>query len=357
MNRFAAVLFPVTVPDEQTLVPLVQVFQPLVYCQPVEDGQEQVTETSLLRDELSVPRLSAVTFPAPLGENRERFLRLLHDLRHRGDDYAAQLSHLSLASMGTEEKEQETKGSILTNLLGRHGIHRQGPDKMEMLLWQARLILKLGEFVDEDQRHIRQEMEKITAKELGLLSDLRREPGYSPFSADGLYSPTPENNLQRLRMKAWARIFALGKESSREDKVFVTGSRDAFDRLVEEYERDTKQSPEPVIELVLPAIFPSSAQLAETMVQFDQAAAELIVRLNNLIDGAEPDPELREEWREAVVSFFPAEKHGQRELQLYSLKQVLPRSLFLNSFAHDEESRRMLTAEGDRRDIVIGILG
>ena len=43
--------------------------------------------------------------PSPLGEDRSRFLRLISDIKERKDDYAAQLSALTVAAMSSPKAE------------------------------------------------------------------------------------------------------------------------------------------------------------------------------------------------------------------------------------------------------------
>ncbi|MFN2353747.1 MAG: hypothetical protein ABR512_04380, partial [Desulfopila sp.] len=55
--------------------------------------------------------------PHPLGEDRQRFLYLINDIQNRKDDYAAQLSHITLASMSEEKsKDDETEQQIVSSL-------------------------------------------------------------------------------------------------------------------------------------------------------------------------------------------------------------------------------------------------
>lgn len=357
MKRHSAILFPDTVPDEQVLFPLVPVFQPIVYCQPVENGQENGGKYSHLHEEFYRHALYELMFPAPLGADKERFLHLLSDLRHRGDDYAAQLTRLSLASLGSRSgREPETKSSILSNLLDRHGIRQAKHDMKELVLWQARLVLKLGEFFDEDQRLIRQEMEKIRAKERGLISELRKEPEYvSAFVDPFLSVSVGDDSLQALRMKAWARIFALGEASPENCSIFITRNNDAFERLVEEYERISAKSPEEVLRLSLPACFPEPSRLVELLQRFTEDAAGCLERITARLDRKSRDEELPGAWENMVERYFPADSCGRRELNLSVLGGVSARRFFLQSFGHDDDMR-LADSYNRETGIVIGVL-
>ncbi|MDH3327929.1 MAG: hypothetical protein OEM01_01715 [Desulfobulbaceae bacterium] len=360
MKRHSAVLFPETVPDHQILFPLLLVFQPLVYCQPVEnDQQEEIC--SPLCAEFFRQALYQPVFPAPLGPDKERFMRLLSDLRHRGDDYAAQLSHVSLASLGSvSRKEPETKGTILANLLKSHGIQQVKSDRIAMILWQARLILKLGEFFDDDQRMLRKEMEKISVREKGLIFDLRKESEHSFSLTEQLFSVSSEDDgLQRLRLKAWARIFALGSAGPEKPSVFITRNNDALERLAEEYERMKGSSPEKIISLLLPANANGASPAVEQLKKFSGDVEDFLDQFYTQLSGSSRESNLQEKkgaWEDLLEQYFPAGNCGRKELNLYRFDQVSAPGLFLDSFSQDDDIQLAESVENTESDIVIGVL-
>jgi hypothetical protein len=361
MKRSAAVVFPDTVPDEQLLFPLVPVFQPLVYCQPVENGPGPAATTAL-GEELCRRFQCRTVFPAPLGEDRERFLRLLSDLRDSGDDYAGQLGRLSLAAMGASPAGgTETKSAILSSLLagGSGGSARH--DRRTAVLWQARLILKLGEIFDESQQALKQSMEKIRAREKELITQLRSEQDTSYSLTEQLASGGAGNEDQRLlRMRAWARIFALGQDSPADCGFMVTADSDGFERLAEIYGRMRNELPARGGSLTLPAGPGGVTDAAEQLRRFSVAAGDLLEQTGLPLSapGESGRPPLREGgWDDLLEEYFPAAACGRRKLELYTLRQVSPRRLFLDSFG-PREAAGMPTPEEtvDFRDIVIGLL-
>lgn len=341
MKRHSAVIFPDTVPDEQILFPLVTVFHSLVYFQPVENDRQDDSKELFDENDLCSNRFCKKVFPAPLDDDKERFLRLLSELRYRGDDYAAQLSHLSLASMGTKAgKDMETKGSILSSLLAGHGIKNDRPDKKAMILWQARLILKLGEFFDEDQKMLSDEIEKISQREKGLISELRKESEYSFSFTEKLFSSSSQGDgLQRLRLKAWARLFALGTCKD-EPHVFVTTDKDAFDRLVEENEKAGLIDAAETMSVLLPAKTPATSKNTELLQDFAQTAGGLIDQFNEILDGnttADNTFGSDGEWNRLLEQYFPKQSCGRCELIIYPVKQVSAPDLFLETFGLDDD--------------------
>ena len=103
MNKSIACVFPETLPSERLLFPLLQVFEQVVYMQAIENEPTQQGVTpSFIEHSQQLGRLQRFT-PVPLGDQRERFLALVHDMRQRGVDYTSQLSMLTLAGLNRRE--------------------------------------------------------------------------------------------------------------------------------------------------------------------------------------------------------------------------------------------------------------
>ena len=366
MKRHSAVIFPETVPDEQVLVPLVHVFQPLVYCQPVEKEPGEEEGISPLCNELVRHTLCRNVFPAPLGPDRDRFLSLLSDLRHRRDDYAAQLAHISLTGLGPVGRQKaETKSSIVSGLLKSHGIESERRDRKTMLLWQARLVLKLGEFMDEDQRILAREMMALTDREKGLFAELR-EDREEPFSLTKRLSSvrTEDDGMQRLRLKAWSRIFALGSSGPLQEHIFITRNGEAVDRLAEEHERTFGGRPEKLISLLLPIHFPGGSTMVAELDRFTGEAGLLLEELYGLLNGSMGKTGPREKfpaewkgsWETILENHFPANACGRTQLTLYDFGRVSPRQVFLDSFGFDEDMLQSEPVGKAGPGIVIGSL-
>ncbi len=367
MKRYSAVIFPETVPDEQVLVPLVHVFQPLVYCRPVETEPGDNTEGSPLVTGLLRHSLVRIACPAPLGPDRERFLHLLSDLRHRGGEYSAQLTHVSLAGLGPAgRKKTETKSSIISDLLKRHGIEGdEGRDRRAMLLWQARLVLKLGEFMEADQRALAREIQSVTEREKGLFAQLREETE-GPFSMTERLSSvrSDENGMQRLLLKAWSRIFALGSSSPEQEHIFVTRNSDAVDRLAEEYARINGVRPGKIVSLALPARPGDSETLIAGRDRFDAEAIDFLEDLSGLLSGSARKMDCADQftakgegsWQAILENHFPVDTCGRCRLDLYDFGPVCPGQLFLDSFGFDEDQFQTEPVKKAEAGLIIGTL-
>ena len=80
--------------------------------------------------------------PSPLGDDLERFSRLINDISTRKDDYASQLSALTLAAMSDPSQREggDSKQEIISSLLNNGDFFPDRQEKQDKSdLWQARL--------------------------------------------------------------------------------------------------------------------------------------------------------------------------------------------------------------------------
>lgn len=344
MTNTSAYIFPETVPGDEILFPLVQVFKPLVYCRAVEDDEIPEDLQSTFARELDEKKQCAVHVPSPLGEQRERFLALINDLKNRRDDYAAQLKNLSLSGIGKGGRARgESKNSIIENLLQSNSVAREKQEKHEMLLWQARLLLKLGEIFDADQVSLQRDLDKISQLESGLFSELRKEQGDPYAMTKNISSAIGQiDGLQRLRLKAWTRLFCLGAEQLKTAACFVTTNKDAVELLVEEYEQLCGKNGQRFLEVVLPTVESGEVKIENIQeLRKEKRTAglqEIIADPAKLeTDQAEDFASLEGRWAGLLERFWPTGEYGRCRLHLYSLPEVEVTELFMSTFGRDED--------------------
>lgn len=355
-------IFPDTMPRAEVLFPLVQVFEPVVYLRPVENDPPIGADLSPLCQEMVDLDLVRFDCPAPLLDNRDRFVHLIHDLQHRRDDYAGQLSRLSLASLGNSGKT-ETKASIISSLLKQSGIQEEQDEQRVMILWQARLLLKLGEIFDREQKDLQENLERISVREKGLLDELRKDDE-QPFSLSKIISANSEktDSQLRLRLKAWSRLFGLGSHPIAYS-IFITTSRDAFDLLTEHYESVHEKHPQKMLTLLLPGGRESNT-FAEQRTAFRTDASDLITAIHRLLENPES---INEEdrsalngadcnWATRLEQHYPAAENSRCTLSLYSLPSVNPGKLFLETFGRDEDGGQAHPLSAQDANPIIGIL-
>ncbi len=361
MNTDTVCIFPDTMPEAEILFPLVQVFEPIVYLRPVENDPPAGEDLSSLCREMIDQELIRFSCPAPLTENRDRFLQLVHDLQQRRDDYAGQLGHLSLAGLGRGGKT-ESKTSIISTLLKQTGIQSEQDEQQIMVLWQARVVLKLAEIFDREQRELQAGLERISDRENGLLHELREE-GNQPFSLTrSLENAAGRTDGQlRQRLKAWSRLFALGTEQI-PASTFITTSRDAIDLLLEQYGLEQETLPRALLELQLPGGHTGDTA-TEQRAAFQEDGAGLIKNLQELLQHPGNVNKqihtalngLHSEWADLLEHHYPARENSRCTLTLYFLPAIDPGRLFLQTFGHDEDDIRQKTKDAAGA-LVIGLL-
>ncbi len=359
MNHLVAYIFPNTLPNEAILFPLVQVFGTVVYCQPIENDPIMEETSSFIKDLLDTKRLKLL-FPAPLGDHRNRFLSLVADLHNRRDDYAAQLSGLALAGLGAAKGTIESKHSIMDQLLKKNDIEDNSKD--EMLLWQARLVLKLGELYDAEQVGLTDKLHKLAARQNDLFSELREETS-NPFSlTDSLNvaSGHPDGMI-RHRLKAWARLFCLGNEPLPQQDFFVTTSADALDTLQSIYEHTTGQEAQPLMRLTLPAAkSPLKVPMDQTplLSLATEETGKVQLFLSNLAQKKNIEEnwsdDFHNSWENLLDTSYPVAGYGRCQLSLYSFEDISSSQLFMESFAKTDNLIEAKAAT--RNNILVALL-
>ena len=357
--ELSAVIFPDTVLSERMCIPLVPVFAPLVYLQPVENDPAPGQARSTILDDLLRRSFCTVQVPAPLGEDRERFLRLIADIRGRRDDYAGQLGYQTLAGISSaSRKKTETKSSIVGSLLAGHGIKDEGRDRRNLLLWQSRLLLKLAEMHGADQEDLRRQVRRIREKEQGMLAGLRDEVEL-PFGLPGsLADVGMDSATLRQQRKAWARLLVLG-EAEPESRIFISSDRDGVDLLAEEYEKRAGKPPVHLGQIVLPARYPDPDGFGEQVRRSREEGAELLARLQEGLYSMETGlvcftEEKQRAWVVLLEKFFPATECGRTRLSLFACPGCSARQLFAETFAPEEEEL-LMTPEGES-GVILGVL-
>jgi len=357
MKNSIACVFPETLPAERFLLPLVQVFGQVVHMQAIENAPpEQRTASAFIERCRQQGRLGAFT-PVPLGDQRERFLALARDIRRRGDTYISQLSMITLAGLGRRDNPDQPH-TILTSLLRGADIKEQ--EQTELMLWQSRLMLELGEAYDIDQTELSDALRTIAHKQDTLFAELCEEEE-NPFAlpAAGQDDSPEADTILRHRLKAWTRLCFHGGRTA--PGLLVSRHRTAIDLLQEVYEKRWQQSARLLAEIAIPV--PAGDQEAgyadETdgrqSPDLDRLLAEISATGSCLRFSDEREQMLRAglaQWSRIAAS--PAAAVGSATLELYSFPQASSARLFSESFA-DAVSGRPDGGEEDA-GCVVGLL-
>ena len=340
MNIAAACIFPETLPSESLLFPLVQVFDQLVYLQAVEEEPLGTNLSTPLVEQLLQQGTLQLFTPAPLGDQRERFLALTGDMQKRRDDYTSQLSMLTLAGLSRRE-QTETKNSILTNLLKIGKIDNRNEEE-ELLIWQSRLMLKLGDFFDAEQAELNEALRTITSRQDDLLAELREETDNPFFLAAGLQDSSHQAGaILQHRLKAWSRLYFHAPPQA-QPQVFITDNEAVLDTLQEVFEKNHRLNARKIASLELPAKRSSAAELPAlaplihqcpslqaamaALTTADAFTPHQVEALAELFSGCAI------EWSHCLDTHYSAGQYGRCTLDLFLFPETSSRQLFLEGF-------------------------
>ncbi len=341
MNKISACIFPDTLPDESLLFPLVQVFAELVYMQAVEHEPCNKEHSSLFIEQLLQQGLLQLITPVPLGKQRERFLALMEDMKRRGGDYTNQLSMLTLAGL-TRRQEEETKNTILTSLLHSGNIENRKEEE-DLLLWQSRLMLKLGEFFDADQADLEKALQNITNRQDDLLSELREDTDNPfPLPAGSLNLNSKAEGILPHRLKAWSRLYFQGSAPT-QPQFFITFHHAVIDTLQEVFEKNHQQSARFITSVELPVAqkptLPDSPTSNLLLPQCPglQRALTALTTTNAFPSSLGEDwgqlfTESKEQWSHLLDSRYPPEQYDRCTLDLFLFPAISVQQLFAESF-------------------------
>jgi len=363
MNSLKTFIFPDTDIFRETRYPLLLLCAPLVYLQPVEadpDRSDVADEPDLFTER----GLCQAHSPAPLGVDRERFQRLIKDIRERRDDYAAQLSALTVAALSAPptERNEESRHQIVSSLLSRHRVaDGKTAETAELERWQARLVLTIGEMLEKEEEALRADLELLNQLELDMLRSLQGEDGpeednpVAELEKIRTRLATPRHGALIARFKAWLKLMRAA-ETPQTD-LWLASSRDAADHVFEALDRDGSVGPVPVLTVELPKwIAASPRYVIEQIEQFHHQAAEVLtaitadlasIRERDYPAVARPEDLLPtasgtiERWSSLLDQHFPASSHGRSSLTLYLLPgRTVPELLSLATASPDEHSPR-----------------
>ena len=355
MSNLKACIFPETVPNESHFLPLVHVFHSLVYLQAIENDPSSTAEDGSLMQHLIERDQLTFFSPAPLNDDRDRFLSLIADLYNRRDDYASQLSALALMNLSDKGKK-ETRHSIISHLKGNQ---QPEQDSKSMLLWQARLVLKLGELFDREQKDIDHKLASMAQMQDTLLQELREETD-TPFSlTQGINTVTRETDaMLSQRLTAWAQIYCLGHIPDwASTNLFITSDLGVAGKIIDRWENNLALSPSSVI-IKLPGGGKQKTDNSINPTQLPSVPNKNLQALcTQLVTGNLHQEEITshiQAWHQELDRQYPTNQYGRARLSLYPFQSLTPNRLFKETFAHDIREEEHSAA--NQKGCVIGVL-
>ena len=352
MKTLDTLYFPDTVLPVRQQLPLALFFNTIHLLQPVEDGVKEDGEES--SDPSGYPftemGFCQVHTPSKLGADRDRFLHLIHDIRNKKDAYVEQLSYLTLASLSAPaSRGDNSKQAILSSLL--HGMDQDADaadEQARLALWQARLVLKIAEILDQEEEELALQLAAIDDHEIALFRSLQgeiRESGEEDVVEEDPFLELlalkqkmnqPRPGMIRNRLRAWNRLYLSGPLPVN-PWLWTTRRQEAADILLEQYEKESGQAPISVLQLELPArISQENTDVIREVERFRAGMQadlqELAAILGKLVTTETPigDPALlvpqaqawQEMWRFRLESSFPASQYGRTPLTIYLLAET-----------------------------------
>ncbi|WP_163339113.1 hypothetical protein [Desulfopila sp. IMCC35008] len=327
MNTLEALYFPGTEIYSASQFPVFLLFGKLHLIKPVEEP-EQGDDTA---DIFTTAGLCQAHTPCPLGDQRERFEHLIRDIRERKDDYAAQLSNLTVSSFSAKKKSvDDSSRSIVSTLLGKTETKEDEDDIRNNELWQSRLILKIGEQLDREEEEVAVRMALLDDDEQGLFKTLQGELDEEEETLFGelldlksrLNKPSATSVATRL--KAWSRIYRESTASL--PTIYLTHLEDAADHLLEEYENKMQLPPVELLHLLLPGNIGWDTETAiSSFRDFQEKEPELLEKVATFITGMDPQLQresLEDEWSKSLESHFPAADTGRLNLHFHTMSTI-----------------------------------
>ncbi len=287
MNTERVYIFPDTLPQEAVLFPLVQLFSQLVYLLPVEE------DLPALSARLKAGRVAGLLqfhAPTPLGPEREGFLHLFREMCQRPSEF----TQLSLAAL-SNLNPMESKQALCAAIQGK----RKEADEQAQLLWQARLVLKLGEYMQQQEEEISQGFKRIQTREQALLADLQDRAAIEtalPVSA-------PSKGL-RQRCTAWKKLFSW---VALPVPLLITSQPEAVDSFLE-----PQEDVQPCLTLPLPLPRAEEQDWLQKSSTFRQQTAHLSAAFMTT-----PSASARREWVQLLNQHYPPDQYGRCSLSFF----------------------------------------
>jgi hypothetical protein len=337
MNSLNTLYFPGTDLYSIRQYPAFLLFQKIHLIKPVEENPADSGKEP--QDSFIKSGFCQEHTPCPLRKNRDRFTRLIGDIRNRKDDYAGQLSSLILASKtGSANIDPDSEQSIMDSLIPPKDLQERSVlAAREEKLWQARLILAIGEILDQEEEEIAANLAMLDDEQTELFKELHGDSEAmdedTPFTellqVERNLGAAKSGNVKK-RFNAWKTLFLEGEVPKCE--IFLTTSVDSGDLLMELYEKKTGLTASLAASLELPGLIGrNSTEASQAVVTFCEKNGDLLARIKKdlslLVEKTTPTKEtlpgnngfaaITEQWARQLETVFPAKQYGRVPVKFY----------------------------------------
>ncbi|THB72905.1 MAG: hypothetical protein D6B25_15955 [Desulfobulbaceae bacterium] len=368
MDSLKTLIFPDTILFQDKYFPLFLFFAPINYLAPIEGGNDEDDQSEF--DIFMERNLCQAHTPSPLGKNRERFVHLINDIRVRKDDYAAQLSSLTVAGLSTKssDKKSEKRTEIINTLLTDGSNQSAVSDQDEIECWQSRLVLKIAEILDHEEAELQNHLSLLDSREMNMFKKLQGEDAPDDDDPFARLEEIRQNLLRarpgemKKRFYAW---FNLMKPAlSGMEALWFASSQDSGDQIFSLYEELHTNYPVPILELPFPARIPISAtHLLKEILAFREATATarkgIVEELFTLANDPEYSPldtdkllptdsEKLRSWNQLLDEMFPEHVNGRCSVRFYLLQDTtIPQLLGIETRKDTDHSHGLLAVLSD----------
>jgi hypothetical protein len=340
MNSYDTFLFPDTNIFCEKYYPLLLFCSPLHFLQLAEPGPESDTrsEAALFLES----GLRRAHIPAPLGDKREPFLRLICDIKQQREQYVTELNALITDSTRAPTKAETADlkhkiGSILLQKLGvKHEI-----SETELSLWQDRLVLAMAEILGRFEEDLQEQLSLFTKEEIAAFRSLQEVNNTTEddFVREIMNIKTrqgePQLGSNIKRFEAWLRL--LKNRPVPRVKMWLASTRESADQVFERYHTGgiVGASSVPVLKLALPAHIAASGRYVVQQIEaFQQktthihqglvADFERIVTTVPYVGDSHQSllpykTDWADHWEGMLDEYFPASNTGRIEITFYLL--------------------------------------
>lgn len=193
--KFSTLILAATIPQEETLRQLLLCFDTVFLYTPIEESDP--TPPGELGD------LLQTYAPAPVGENLHNFQQLIRDMTsNRAEYYGGGLSRMSAGNAVDEES--------VWRLISRLTPRAASQSRDEETLVQARLLLKLAEVRDREEREIEETLAQVDGLSLAMLHGLTDGEDSEEEGLRALLDHDrrqAEGDTLGQRLWAWSQLF------------------------------------------------------------------------------------------------------------------------------------------------------
>jgi len=349
MKSLNSLYFPETILPRHLRNCLLLLPDTLHLLQPVEAIQEDTAERTT--DDIFMEQdICQVHTPSLLGKDRERFIGLLHEIKTRRDNFAEQLSGLTLAHLSEKMESGDHNSQVIQSTLlgGKAPVDNQSSEESkEAALWQARLMLALAEILDKEEAELASSLSTIGDDEMALFQELKGEIE----DGDATQEENPFAELERIkanlsqprpgtvkrRLQAWKSFYASGVLPDN-FWFWMTSQEEAAELLITEYETQAGRDAVPLLLLDLPEQMSMRDEDALKSIRNFQEKADTVRKeiirtltaiINkehlNIVDPVALLPDagvLARDWNDLIEYHFPEKDFGRKKLDLQFLANI-----------------------------------